>query len=137
MKRLLFLIPFLLFGMVLFAQDPAPPDDIIEWVTRFPEMIGSFWGLVVSAIFLVPVLLGVFNWTEKGKVYKYGLTVFVVALLTLLAAVLDFGYLNEAKLWFIVLNGGFVMGAQVIGYAALKPLLDSIAEKFNPWKPSG
>ena len=89
MKRLLFLIPFLLFGMVLFAQgdtDPVPPDDIIEWASRFPEMIGSFWGVVVSVTFLVPVLIGLFNQTEAKKIVKYLIMGFVTAALIALAS---------------------------------------------------
>lgn len=137
MKKVMFLIFALLFvgaGMVL-AQDPQPPTDPINWVSRFPEMIGSFWGCVVSAIFWVPVLLGLLNQTDGKKIVKYLITFVVVAILTVLAKVLAFGYLHEAKLWYVVLNGGFILAAQVFGYAALKPFLDAVADKFNPWKP--
>lgn len=138
MKRFLIVFGFLFLIMgIVAAQDPTPPDDLVEWVGRFPEMIGSFWGLVVSAILLVPVLLGFLNLTEIKKSYKYLFTAGIVMVLTLLASVLEIGYLHGAKLWFILVNGIFVLGAQVVGYAALKPLLDKIAEKFNPWKNSG
>jgi len=135
MKRLIFLIPMLLFSMVLFAQDPVPPDDIIEWVSRFPEMVGSFWGLVVSVTFLVPVLIGLFNQTEAKKAVKYLIMGFVTVVLIVLATFLSFGYLNGAYLWWIVLNGAAVIGAQMFGYALFHDALDRVAEKFNPWKP--
>jgi hypothetical protein len=139
MKRLIFLIPMLLIGAMAFAQgtDPVPPDDIIEWASRFPEMIGSFWGVVVSVTFLVPVLIGLFNQTEAKKIVKYLIMGFVTAALIALASLLEMGYLNEAYLWFIILNAAAVIGAQIFGYALFKNALDRVAEKFNPWKPSG
>lgn len=138
MKKVLFLILAILFigAGIAIAQDPVPPTDPISWVTRFPEMIGSFWGCVVSAILWVPILLGLLNQTEAKKIVKYLITGAVVVILTVLAKALPFGYLHDAKVWFVVLNGVFIGGSQVIGYAALKPFLDAIAEKFNPWKSS-
>ncbi len=130
------MLALIIIPMRLLAQDPTPPDDIIEWASRFPEMIGSFWGLVVSVTLLVPVLLGLLKLSDANKVLKYLFTGVVTAVLTALAAILDFGYLHEAKVWAILLNGAFVFGAQIVGYAALKPLLDAIAEKFNFWKPT-
>jgi hypothetical protein len=129
----------LLFGMVLFAQgdEAVPPDDIIEWVSRFPEMIGSFWGVVVSVTFLVPVLIGLLNQTEAKKIVKYLIMGFVTAVLIVLASVLEMGYLNGAYLWYIILNGAAVIGAQIFGYALFHDALDRVAEKFNPWKPTG
>jgi len=140
MKRLIFLLPLLLFGVVLFAQDPVdpvPPDDIIEWASRFPEMIGSFWGVVVSVIFLVPLLIGLLNQTEAKKIVKYLITGFVTVIMIVLASVLEMGYLNGAYLWYIILNGAAVIGAQIFGYALFHDALDKVAEKFNPWKPTG
>jgi len=140
MKRLIFLLPLLLFGVVLFAQDPVdpvPPDDIIEWASRFPEMIGSFWGVVVSVTFLVPLLIGLLNQTEAKKIVKYLITGFVTVIMIVLASVLEMGYLNGAYLWYIILNGAAVIGAQIFGYALFHDALDKVAEKFNPWKPTG
>ncbi len=136
MKKLFVLIPMLLFGLILFAQNPIPPDDIIEWASRFPEMVGSFWGVAVSVVFLVPLLIGLLNQTEAKKIIKYLITGFVTVILIVLASVLDFGYLHNAKLWFVILNGASVIGAQIFGYALFHDALDRVAEKFNPWKLS-
>ena len=139
MKRLLLLIPFLLFGMVLLAQgtDPVEPDTTLEWLARFEEWIGSFPGVVISSIFITPVLIGFFNQTEAKKIVKYLITGFVVVVHIVAASLLDLGYLHEAKLWFIVLNGAAVIGAQVFGYAIFRDALDKVADKFNPWKSTG
>ena len=57
----------------VFSQvEPVPPDDIIEWISRFPEMIGSFWGVYVSVLLLPSILFGVLN--VEGKGLKYVLT---------------------------------------------------------------
>ena len=138
MKRLLFLIPMLLFGMVLFSQgqDPVEPGTTLEWFARFQEWVGSFPGVVVSVIFIVPVLIGLLNQTEAKKVVKYVITILVAALHILLASLLEVGYLHNAKLWYILLNGAFVLGAQMFGYAIFRDALDKVADKFNPWKPS-
>jgi hypothetical protein len=141
MKKLIFLIPMLLIGFIAFAQgtdpvEPIPPDDIIEWASRFPEMIGSFWGVFASVFFLVPFLLGILNLTEAKKAVKYLLLGAVTVIMIVLASVLEMGYLNGAYLWFIVLNGAACIGAQVFGYALFKNALDKAADKFNPWKPA-
>lgn len=137
MKRLLLLIPFLLFGMVLLAQgvDPVEPGTTLEWLARFEEWISSFPGVVVSSIFITPVLIGFANQNEAKKIVKYLITGFVVAVHIVAASLLDMGYLHNAQLWFIVLNGAAVIGAQIFGYALFRDALDRVAEKFNPWKP--
>ena len=82
-----------------------------------------------------PVLIGLFNHTEASKGVKYLIMGFVTAVLIVLASLLSFGYLNGAYLWWIILNGVAVIGAQMFGYAIFKDALDRVAEKFNPWKP--
>ena len=130
MKRLMLLIPFLLFGMVLFAQatDPVEPGTTLEWFARFQEWFGSFPGVVVSVTFIIPVLIGVLNQNDAKAFIKYLITGLVVVLHILAASLLDLGYLHEAKLWYIILNGAGVIGAQVFGYAIFRDVLDTVAE---------
>ncbi len=130
MKKLfLFLSLIFLAGLPMLAQDAVPPDDLVEWVSRFPEMIGSFWGVYVSLLLLPAILFGVIN--VQGKVLKYVLTGVIAVALVLLAHLISFGYLYEAPVWRVPLNWAALMGAQILGYAALKPFLDAIEAKFN------
>jgi len=137
MKRLIILLTLVTLPLLMFAQgqDPVPPGSTLEWFGRFQEWIGSFPGVVVSVIFLVPVLIGLLNQTEAKKIVKYIITGVVTVIHIVLAAVLDVGYLHDAALWYIILNGAFVIGAQIFGYALFRDALDRVAEKFNPWKP--
>ncbi len=130
MKKLfLFLSLIFLAGLPMLAQDAVPPDDIVEWVSRFPEMIGSFWGVYVSLLLLPSILFGILN--IEGKGLKYFLTGLIAVALILLAYFISFGYLYGAPIWRVPLNWVFLLGAQVIGYAVLKPFLDAIESKFN------
>ena len=135
MKRLIGLLMILAFAALpVLSQVLIPPDNVIEWVSRFPEMIGSPWGVYVSVVLLVPVLVGFLN--VEGKGLKYVLTGVIGVTLIVLATFLSFGYLYGAPILLVILNWVLLMGAQVIGYVALKPMWDAIAEKFNPWKPA-
>ena len=127
----------LFVAMVLFGQDPVEPGSTFEWLGRFAEWIGSFPGVVVSVTFLVPVLIGVLNQTEAKKFVKYLIMGVLVVIHMVAATLLDVGYLHNAKLWYVVLNGAAVVGAQIFGYAIFKDALDKVAEKFNPWKSIG
>jgi uncharacterized membrane protein len=139
MKRL-----FLFFAALMvisigaaFAQDPVPPGTTLEWLGRFAEWIGSFPGVVVSVFFLAPVVIGATGQVEAKKIVKYIITGVLVVAHIVAASLLEMGYLHNAKLWYIILNALFVGGAQVFGYALFHDALDRVAEKFNPWKPSG
>jgi len=126
----------LLFApLAIFAQDPVPPSTPLEWLGRVSEMFSSFWGLVYTVILFTPVVIGGLNLVDAKKWVKYVVPVGLSAVVTLLAKFLPIGYLQEALWWWVLVTFLGVVGAQVIGYAALKPFMDSIAEKFNPWKP--
>lgn len=136
MKKLFAFVSLILFVSILplFAQDPVAPDDVIEWVGRFPEMIGSFWGLVVSVILLSPILIGVLGQSDAKKVVKYLITGLIATGLVLLSRFLSFGYLYEATVIGVISTWAFVIAAQILGYAAVKGAQDAVAEKFNIWK---
>ncbi len=131
MKKLFlfFTLMFVAFLPILAQPDAVPPDDIVEWVGRFPEMIGSYWGVYVSLLLLPSILFGVIN--VQGKVLKYVLTGVIAVALILLAHLISFGYLYEAPVWRVPLNWAFLMLSQILSYAVLKPLLDAIENKFN------
>ncbi len=140
MKKLFVLFSMLFIGLVcLFAQEPVPPDSIFEWVGALPTYLGSFWGVAVSLPFLAAIFIGLFNMTDAGKVAKYVLTGAVTLALLLAAFFLPFGYLHGAFWWWIILNFVGLMVIEILGYSVpmIKAVLDAIAEKFNPWKPSG
>lgn len=130
------LVFLMLIPVGLFAQDA--PGDIIEWVGRIPEMLGSFWGVGVSEILLVPVLIGVLNLTEAKKSIKYLLTGAVGAALILAATFLPVGFLYGAKWYGPVIAFVLIVGGQIAGYAIpfMKPIWDAIADKLNFWKPA-
>jgi hypothetical protein len=139
MKRLFVLIPMLLFGLVLFAQEPEPPTDVFQWFGAAKVYLGSFWGVAVSLPFWAAIFIGLFNQVEASKVVKYLLTGVVALILLLLAYFLPFGYLKEAYWWWIIPNFVGLMVIEILAYSIpmIKAVLDAIAEKFNPWKPSG
>ena len=140
MKKL-FGFMFLMFVVSFIALLPAfgqpiseAPDDIIEWVGRFPEMIGSFWGLVVSVILLTPILIGVLGQPDAKKIVKYLITGLIATALILLSRFMSFGYLYDATTLGIIGTWMFVIAAQILGYAAVKDAQDAVAAKFNFWK---
>lgn len=135
MKRFLFLlIGFLFVGAgMLFAQDPEPITDLSDWVGRFPELQSSLAGVIAQVVFLPPILIGFLN-IEK-KTFKYVLTGGVILILCTLATVMEVGFLNGAKIWFVAVTAGLLMLGQIIGYALIPGFFDLIADKFNPWKP--
>lgn len=128
------LVFLMLIPVGLFAQDA--PTDIIQWVSRIPEMLGSFWGVGVSEVLLVPILIGLLNLTEAKKHVKYLLTGVVSAILIVLATFLPFGFLHGSVWYGPVVAFVLIVGGQILGYAIpfLKPIWDAIAEKFNFWK---
>ena len=128
------LLFLMLIPVGLFAQDA--PTDVIEWVGRIPELLGSFWGVGVSHVLLVPVLLGLFNLTEVKKSVKYLFAGAVGATLVILATVLPFGFLHGASWYGPVIAFVLIVGGQILGYAIpfLKPIWDAIADKLNFWK---
>lgn len=125
---------FVAFIPVLAQPDAVPPDDLVEWVGRFPEMIGSFWGVYVSLLLLPAILFGVIN--IQGKALKYVLTGLIAVALIIMAHLINFGYLYEVPVWRVPLNWAFLMLTQILSYAVLKPLLDAIEDKFNKNKPT-
>lgn len=137
MKKRLFLIAFLallIAPLAILAQEPVPPVDPLSWLARINEMLGSFWGLTATVVLFVPIVIGFLNLNEAKKWVKYVVTGVLALVAVLLAKFVPFGYLVEAKWWYVVITYVGVLGSQVLSYAALKPLLDKIAEKFNPWK---
>jgi hypothetical protein len=134
--------PVLFFGMlallmvpVLAQTDPEAPTTLIEWISRFPEMIGSFWGVFVSVVLLVPILIGVIpGLIDADKVVKYLFTGVLALTLILLARFLPIGYLYDATFWGILLDYVFILAMQIVGYTALKPAHDAISEKFTWWR---
>lgn len=127
----------LIAPLLIIAQDPlpVPPGTPLEWLARVSEMLSSFWGLVYSVILFTPVVIGALNFTEAKKWVKYAVPIVLSAAITLAAKFVPIGYLVDAEMWWVLVTFLGVLGAQVIGYAALKPFMDAIAEKFNPWKP--
>jgi len=136
MKRLMMLFGLLGMAMLpMFGQDlPSVPGNFLEIAGRLPELLGSFGGVYVLAVGLMPLLLGVLKMVEAKKALKYGLTVIVCLALTVLARFVPFGFLYTATL--IGVAGHFLalLIAQILTYAAIKPFLDAAAEKFNFWK---
>jgi hypothetical protein len=126
----------MLIPVGLFAQDGVPPTNIGEWVTRIPELLGTFWGTGVSHVLLVPVLIGLLNLTEAKKSIKYLFAGAVGAILILLATFLPFGFLYGAVWYGPVIAFVLIVGGQIVGYAIwfLKPIWDGIADKLNFWK---
>lgn len=136
--RFFFVLITLLFLPVaaLLAQDIPPPETIVEWIGALPIYLGSWPGVAVSFIPLVSIVLGVLNLTEASKTVKYLMTGAVGVVLLLLAFFTPFGYLNGAYWWWIPVNWVGLMLLQVLGYALIGDLLDKVADKFNPWKPT-
>jgi len=131
----------MLFGLLgmamlpMFGQDlPAEPGTILELASRLPELLGSFGGVYVLAIFLIPFLLGVLKQTEAKKMVKYALTFVICAGLIALARFISFGFLFTATWLGVVAHFVALVIAQIFTYAAIKPALDAAAEKFNFWK---
>ncbi len=139
MKKAMFFISLLLLAILpALAQEGTGPESILEWVTRFPEMIGSFWGVFVSVVLLVPILIGLLSITGASKGVKYVFTGVVALLLIVLARFLPIGYLYGMPFLPVAVDFLFILAMQIIGYAALKPLHDAVTAKFDIWKtPSG
>lgn len=121
--------------MLLFAQDPT---TAAEWVSRFPEMLSSFGGVLLGFMLLPPVVIGLIPVPELKKVVKYIITGVIGGILILLATVLDYGFLHGAKVWASFLAWGLMFIGQIILYVIpyLKPIWDAIEDKFNIWKPT-
>lgn len=132
-----FLLTLLVLPVVaLIAQDIPPPETLIEWVGALPIYLGSWPGVAVSFLPLVAIILGALNMTEASKAVKYIMTGVIGIALLVLAYFVPFGYLHGSFWWWIPVNWAGLMLLQVLGYALIGDLLDKVADKFNPWKPS-
>ena len=136
-KYLIFVFALLLTSVAVFSQvNEIPPiEDLGDWVNRFPELQSSLAGVIVQVIFLPAVVIGFFNQTDAKKTVKYLITGGIILGLTLLAAIMEVGFLHGAKIWFVGITFVLLLLGQVIGYALVPGFFDLIADKLNPWKP--
>lgn len=129
-KGLLIAVLMMVTSVSLFAQDPSTP---IEWLTKIPEMLGSFGGTFLGLILLTPALIGILN--VVTKTLKYLVTGAIGLALVLAAYFLSFGFLNGSPWYAILIAFVLMVGGQIAGYAIpfLKPIWDAIEDKFN-WR---
>lgn len=135
-KYLVFVFALLLIPVAVFSQvtEIPPIEDVGDWVNRFPELISSLPGVILSVIFLPSVIIGFFNQTEAKKTVKYLITGGIILGLTLAATIMDVGFLHGAKIWLVAITFGLLLLGQVIGYALVPGFFNLIADKLNPWK---
>ena len=136
-KYLIFVFALLLTSVAIFSQvNEIPPiEDVGDWVNRFPELIGSLPGVILSVIFLPSIVIGFFNQTDAKKTVKYLITGAIILGLTLAATIMEVGFLYGAKIWFVGITFALLVLGQVIGYALVPGFFNLIADKLNPWKP--
>ena len=129
-KGLLAVLLMMVTSVSLFAQDPSTP---IEWLTKIPEMLGSFGGTFLGLILLTPALIGILN--VETKTLKYLVTGAIGLALVLGAYFFSFGFLNGSPWYAILIAFVLMVGGQIAGYAIpfLKPIWDAIEDKFN-WR---
>jgi len=135
MKKLIFLIPMLLFGMVLFAQDPEVPADIVDLLSNLETFLGTLAGLAGTTIFLAAVLIKLIKTDKRWLKLVVGFVTAII--LSAITNVANFGLFAESTWLATLLYGaglGFVAGS-LVDIPTMKILVELVLQLIQFKKP--
>lgn len=107
MKKLIFLLGFLIIGLVgIMAQDPQPPEDWIGAVTNFNLYLQTLGGIAALTLFVA----GLLNKLLKTEGFYKQLVAWLVAIvLAVIGNLLNIGLTAEAT-WINTIIFGVASG---------------------------
>ena len=94
MKKLIFLLSFLLIPVFLFAQDPEVPADLNDLLANLKSFFGSLAGMAGTTIFLAGVLIAALKAEKRWMKLLLGWVVALV--ISAISNLANFGLFAEA-----------------------------------------